>query len=675
MRCWKRSGSPIWTRRPRRPRGPVRDRGRPSRSAPRYAWHAGARRGRGRARVLGVRSARTGLAPRALLRRLPRPDPARMGNLRGGPIREASRAPRLPRGCQGGTWGHGGRFLRRLPCARGGGHGGLQAGGGRQQGRGDVQLLSQRERRRSLAETRFVHLRRNRSAPHARSLQGRRSRLGPSLRVQRDPRERGVLRRVPRARLGGRDRCGHRADLQQLEALRRRGEREAVPGLPHGGLRRTGRAEDLEDASGEGARRRLPRTPKRGGAGFGGVPQRQGGGRPPEAHRLEPPRGAHAARRRRGHAADPALGRVLRTLRGFDPERGRPDLRNPLRGRHGQDTGAQVARAHDRAPGGDSLRQRGRGVVRHSRAGQAGRGEAHLLLHRPRVPAFAEPEARGPDGASAGRHGARHGQAPMKTSLEPPVPLLDLGAVHGPLLEELVRDFERVLRSGQFILGPEHDGFERELAQACGVKHAIGVSSGTAALSIALLALGGEAGDEATGRASRTKLLRVHGDAGNYTHVALGTNARLDALQAAFLRTKLRRLAAWTEERRTLAARYRQALAGTPVALPPDPQGATHTYHQFTIRAPKRDALADCLRERGIATRVYYPRTVPAQPCFADLGHAPGSFPVSERLAREVLSLPIYPGLRPEQVDRVAREIRAFYERTPAGTNADGGNP
>ena len=96
---------------------------------------------------------------------------------------------------------------------------------------------------------------------------------------------------------------------------------------------------------------------------------------------------------------------------------------------------------------------------------------------------------------------------------------------------------------------------------------------------------------------------------------------------------------------------------------------------RITIRAPKRDALADWLRERGIATRVYYPRTVPAQPCFADLGRAPGSFPVSERLAREVLSLPIYPGLRPEQVERVAREIRGFYERTPAGTNADGGNP
>lgn len=373
----------------------------------------------------------------------------------------------------------------------------------------------------------------------------------------------------------------------------------------------------------------------------------------------------------------------------------------------------------------------------------------------------------------------------MKTSLDPPVPLLDLGAVHGPLAEELKRDFERVLRSGQFILGPEHDAFEKELAAACGVTHAIGVASGTAALSIALIALGLEPGDEVIvpaftyfasasavtslggrpvfvdveperlgldpgrveaaitprtraimavhlyglsselapllgigakrsiavledaaqaigakddGRpvgtrsaaaalsffptknlgglgdggailteddavASRARLLRVHGDAGNYTHVMLGTNARLDALQAAFLRTKLRHLPAWTEARRGLAARYRRALAGAPVGLPPDPEDSTHTYHQFTIRAPRRDLLQGYLRERGIASRVYYPMTVPAQPCFAFLGHGPGDFPVSERLAGEVLSLPIYPGLTDGQVDRVAREIRAFYEQ------------
>lgn len=382
----------------------------------------------------------------------------------------------------------------------------------------------------------------------------------------------------------------------------------------------------------------------------------------------------------------------------------------------------------------------------------------------------------------------------MKTVSDPPVPLLDLGAVHGPLAEELLRDFERVLRSGQFILGPEHDAFEGELAAACGVTHAIGVASGTAALSIALLSLGLQPGDEvivpaftyfASGSAvtsigglpvfvdveperlgldpgrveaaitprtraimavhlyglacdlgplldigarrsvvvledaaqaigavdrgrpvgttsaaaalsffptknlgglgdggailteddavaSRARLLRVHGDAGNYSHVMLGTNARLDALQAAFLRTKLRHLPAWTEARRSLALRYRQALAGVPVGLPPDPRDSKHTYHQFTIRAPLRDALQAHLRERGIASRVYYPMTVPAQPCFAYLGYAPGAFPVSERLAREVLSLPIYPGLTEDQVDRIAREIRAFYEQTPPADSTGG---
>jgi dTDP-4-amino-4,6-dideoxygalactose transaminase len=156
--------------------------------------------------------------------------------------------------------------------------------------------------------------------------------------------------------------------------------------------------------------------------------------------------------------------------------------------------------------------------------------------------------------------------------------------------------------------------------------------------------------------------------------VALGTNARLDALQAAFLRTKLRHLPAWTEARRALAAQYRRGLEGTPVGLPPNPDRARHTYHQFTILAPRREALASRLKERGIATRVYYPLTVPAQPCFRSLGLLPGSFPVSERLTREVLSLPIYPGLAADQVDRVVREIRTFYEETPAVAGAQGGS-
>lgn len=368
-------------------------------------------------------------------------------------------------------------------------------------------------------------------------------------------------------------------------------------------------------------------------------------------------------------------------------------------------------------------------------------------------------------------------------AVEAPVPLLDLGWVHRALSAELKRDFERVLESGQFILGPEHDAFERELAQASGSKHAIGLSSGTAAITVVLQALGLEPGDEvivpaftyfatasavahagarpvfadvepgrfgldpasvaarigprtraiipvhlyglacdlaplsklaaergvplledaaqaigATDRgrpvgtttvgatlsffptknlgalgdgggfvtelddlAARVRLLRAQGDAGNYRHTALGTNARLDALQAAFLRTKLRHLPEWTRMRRASAARYRAALAGVPVTLPGDAVGAEHTYHQFTVRAPKRDLLQTHLRDRGIATRIYYPIPLHLQPCFESLGHKLGAFPVSERLAGEVLSLPIFPGITDEQVDRVAGAVREFY--------------
>ncbi len=161
--------------------------------------------------------------------------------------------------------------------------------------------------------------------------------------------------------------------------------------------------------------------------------------------------------------------------------------------------------------------------------------------------------------------------------------------------------------------------------------------------------------------AGRIRLLRAQGDAGDYRHTALGTNARLDALQAAFLRTKLRRLSEWIAMRRDSAGLYRAALAGTPVTLPEEPEGGFHTYHQLTIRAPERDRLQAFLRERGIATRVYSPIPLHAQPCFEYLGHKAGDFPVSERLAREVLSLPIFPGISPEQIERVARGVREFY--------------
>jgi dTDP-4-amino-4,6-dideoxygalactose transaminase len=368
-------------------------------------------------------------------------------------------------------------------------------------------------------------------------------------------------------------------------------------------------------------------------------------------------------------------------------------------------------------------------------------------------------------------------------SAEAPVPLLDLALAHRAIAEDLKGDFARVLASGQFILGAEHDAFERELAQATGLTHAIGLSSGTSAITLALQAVGVGPGDEvilpaftyfATASAvvhagatpvfadveprrfgldpasveprvgPRTKaILAVHlyglacdlapltrlaqtraiplledaaqaigatdhgvpvgkadagatlsffptknlgalgdagafvtdrddvarqvrllsrqGDAGDYRHTAVGTNARLDALQAAFLRTKLRHLGAWVAARRGAAQTYRDALAGTPVILPEEPAGAVHTYHQFTIRALRRDALQAHLREHGIATRVYYPIPLHLQPAFAYLGLGPGAFPISEKLAGEVISLPLYPGITREQIERVASSIHAFY--------------
>ena len=98
------------------------------------------------------------------------------------------------------------------------------------------------------------------------------------------------------------------------------------------------------------------------------------------------------------------------------------------------------------------------------------------------------------------------------------------------------------------------------------------------------------------------------------------------------------------------------------MTLPEEPAGAKHTYHQFTIRAPRRDALQAHLKSRGIATRVYYPIPLHLQPAFAQLGHGAGSFPVAERLANEVISLPLFPAITEEQIERVVSAVRSFYE-------------
>jgi dTDP-4-amino-4,6-dideoxygalactose transaminase len=366
------------------------------------------------------------------------------------------------------------------------------------------------------------------------------------------------------------------------------------------------------------------------------------------------------------------------------------------------------------------------------------------------------------------------------------VPLLDLKAQYAPLRDEIRAAIDRVCDSQIFILGPEVTALEQEIAAYCGAGHAVGVSSGTDALLIALMAAGVKPGDEVittaysffatAGAVSRlgavpvfvdierdsfnldvgmveakitartraiipvhlygrsveldalmataarrgipviedaaqaigardskgrqagtvgamgcfsffpTKnlggfgdgglvttqdpalaetltVLRVHGSKPKYYHKVIGGNFRLDAIQAAVLRVKLKHLTAWSQARRTNADRYRrffgEAGLGSRVTLPQDVPG--HIYNQFIIRVPDRTRLQSRLTEQGIGTEIYYPVPLHLQECFSGLGYRKGDLPRSEEAAAETLALPIYPELTEPQQQAVVQAIAAFY--------------
>ena len=357
------------------------------------------------------------------------------------------------------------------------------------------------------------------------------------------------------------------------------------------------------------------------------------------------------------------------------------------------------------------------------------------------------------------------------------IPLLDLKAQYASIRAEVREAIDRVMESQQFILGPEVEALERDVAEYCGCRHAIGVSSGTDALLVVLMALEVRPGDEVitsafsfqatagtiarlgatpvfvdidretfnidpagiesritprtrallpvhlfgqmsdmeqvlrvasrhklpviedaaqaigaevggkraggmgdagcfsfyptknlggagdggmittnnTELAERLRMLRDHGFKKRYHAEILGGNFRLDAIQAAVLRVKLRYLDRWTKARQRNAAEYRKCLPPE-IGLPAEKSGS-HVYHQFVIRHSRRDALIEHLREQKIGCEVYYPVPLPLQKCFEDLRHRPGDFPISEQAARETLALPIYPELTPEMIHRIAQAI------------------
>jgi dTDP-4-amino-4,6-dideoxygalactose transaminase len=156
-------------------------------------------------------------------------------------------------------------------------------------------------------------------------------------------------------------------------------------------------------------------------------------------------------------------------------------------------------------------------------------------------------------------------------------------------------------------------------------------------------------------------MLREHGQAQKYYHDLEGYNGRLDAIQAAFLRIKLRHLDRWNEQRRSAAARYAELLSGAPdITLPFEPETSRAVYHLYVIRTQDREALAAHLKAEGISAGLHYPLPVHLQKCYRDWGYEVGDLPVTERAAAEILSLPMFPGLTRSHQEGVATGIERF---------------
>jgi len=174
----------------------------------------------------------------------------------------------------------------------------------------------------------------------------------------------------------------------------------------------------------------------------------------------------------------------------------------------------------------------------------------------------------------------------------------------------------------------------------------------------------GEGGALVTNNAAfdkRARSLREHGSTVRYYHDEVGYNYRMEGFQGATLGVKLKHLNKWTAERRRVAHRYHELLAGTPLQLPREADYAQSAWHLYVVRHPRRDDLKKHLEASGIGCALHYPLPLHLQKCYAHLGHKAGDFPVAEKAARECLSLPIYPELTDRQIQRVAEVVKNFF--------------
>jgi dTDP-4-amino-4,6-dideoxygalactose transaminase len=193
----------------------------------------------------------------------------------------------------------------------------------------------------------------------------------------------------------------------------------------------------------------------------------------------------------------------------------------------------------------------------------------------------------------------------------------------------------------------------------CGSIGAIGCFSFYPGKNLGAFGEGGAAVTSDPQLAATMRSLRAWGEETRYTHTRRGFNYRMDGIQGAVLGVKLRHLERWTEARRQRAEVHAKFLAGTSAAIPQVRPGSRHVFHQYAIRVPRRDALRQQLTEAGVQTGVHYPIPLHLQPAYRDLGYTEGDFPVAERVAREILSLPIFPELTDGQIEMIAGVIRA----------------
>ena len=237
-----------------------------------------------------------------------------------------------------------------------------------------------------------------------------------------------------------------------------------------------------------------------------------------------------------------------------------------------------------------------------------------------------------------------------------PVHLYGQPADMDPILDIAVRHGIAVIEDAAQAHGAEYHG------RRCG---SMGAAAGFSFYPGKNLGAYGEGGAVVSSRPDVVKTVRLLRDWGaprKYEHTLKGFNYRMDALQGAVLRVKMKHIEAWTDARRSRAALYARHLRDLPMRLPQERPGCRHVYHVYAVRTRERQRLQAALLERGIHTGIHYPIPVHLQPAHADLGYTRGDFPISERLADEVLSLPLYPELTDSQVGAVAAALRGVLQ-------------